>query len=523
MKQTKLSFDAEEELDEEQAEKEEGVAGDEGVKSAPSAGAEDEGRRAGVSAAERKREESEKKGDYDGFFLKAREIGELVLSFDEVLVAHDYDCDGITTGAIVCAALRKQGKKFETHVILKKINDEIMQGLLKDGKQLVFCDVGAGQLDVIKKHAPNAIIIDHHPPVAEHDLMVNPVSFGFSSATDASASTVAYYCFKHLDDRLLARLAIVGAVGDMQDHATGYFSSLNDLLAKEAMEKEWVFISKDLRMFGRVSRGLVSFLQYSTEPFLPGLTSNAKACALFLEENGIPLQNAEGKWQSYYDLSVFDRRKLASALINYAASKGLPQKTIKMLVGDVYLFLDEPEKSVLRDAIEFSTLLNACGRHEHADVGIKACLGDAEALKQADSLLIEHRRAISQGIAEAKKHTGDMGAFLFLDGRGKVSATVVGTVAGAFFNSGLFDRSKPVIAFALDEEGFTKVSGRGCRELVDAGLDLGEVMRKASAEVGGEGGGHNVAAGAFFPGSPESDLKFLKKAKEVIEIQLQLK
>ncbi|MFH0835584.1 MAG: DHH family phosphoesterase, partial [Candidatus Micrarchaeota archaeon] len=119
-----------------------------------------------------------KKDDYGPFLAKAREIGDLVLGFDEVIVAHDYDCDGITSAAIVCSAMRAKGKKFETRVLMKKVNDVIMQELVKQGKQLVFCDVGAGQLPVIKKHAPDSIIIDHHPPAAEHELMINPVSFG---------------------------------------------------------------------------------------------------------------------------------------------------------------------------------------------------------------------------------------------------------------------------------------------------------------------------------------------------------
>ncbi|MFH0835942.1 MAG: DHH family phosphoesterase, partial [Candidatus Micrarchaeota archaeon] len=391
------------------------------------------------------------------------------------------------------------------------------------GKQLVFCDVGAGQLPVIKKHAPDSIIIDHHPPAAEHELMINPVSFGIPGATDASAATTAFFCFRHLNDKEIARLGIVGAVGDMQDHATGEFSGLNKVMLDEAVEKGWVFSSKDLRLFGRVSRNLIAFLQYSTEPFMPGLTGNGKNCALFLEKNGIALKNEADEWLSYYDLSVFDRRKLASVLINYAVENKVPDKAVKQMIGDVYLFLDAPAKSVLRDAMEFSTLLNACGRHDHAQTGLRVCLKEDGALQEAESLLLEHRRAISTGIMEEKKNASDLGAFLFFDGRGKVDATVVGSVAGAFFNSGLFDRSKPVIAFALDEEGFTKASARGCRELVDAGLDLGETMKKSAAEAGGEGGGHNVAAGAYFKGSKENDLIFLKKAKEVIEIQLQLR
>ena len=57
---------------------------------------------------------------------------------------------------------------------------------------------------------------------------------------------------------------------------------------------------------------------------------------------------------------------------------------------------------------------------------------------------------------------------------------------------------KPFIAFN-EVEDMVKVSGRGTRELVDAGLDLAFAMKQASESVGGRGGGHDVASGASIP------------------------
>jgi len=41
-----------------------------------------------------------------------------------------------------------------------------------------------------------------------------------------------------------------------------------------------------------------------------------------------------------------------------------------------------------------------------------------------------------------------------------------------------------------------KVSGRGNRNLTRAGLNLGAALREESRKCGGEGGGHDIAAGA---------------------------
>jgi Single-stranded DNA-specific exonuclease len=60
------------------------------------------------------------------------------------------------------------------------------------------------------------------------------------------------------------------------------------------------------------------------------------------------------------------------------------------------------------------------------------------------------------------------------------------------------DARTPIVAFADDEDG-VKVSARGTGRLVGQGLDLAVAMCDAATAVGGEGGGHDVAAGATIP------------------------
>ena len=63
-----------------------------------------------------------------------------------------------------------------------------------------------------------------------------------------------------------------------------------------------------------------------------------------------------------------------------------------------------------------------------------------------------------------------------------------------------------------------KISGRGNYDLVRAGLKLGEGLNKASKEFGGEGGGHDVAAGAKIP--PEKKEDFLNLIDKIVAEQL---
>jgi len=87
----------------------------------------------------------------------------------------------------------------------------------------------------------------------------------------------------------------------------------------------------------------------------------------------------------------------------------------------------------------------------------------------------------------------------------------------AMGNAGI-SRSKPIIAFADKNEEAVKVSSRGTHSLVRQGLDLSAVMGEASRAVGGDGGGHDVAAGATVPKGNEE--AFIECADELVGEQL---
>ncbi|MBI4360232.1 DHH family phosphoesterase [Candidatus Micrarchaeota archaeon] len=456
--------------------------------------------------------------DADGFEKKARQIGEWALAFQDPLIVHHLDCDGLTSAALAKKAFQLKGKNAPT-LMLKKLDDASAKSIPPD-KELVFTDLGAGQLELVEGMSnPKKVVIDHHPPSKDSDIeRINCHDFEFDGAVDACSASTAWYCFRHTG--LSAQLGIVGAVGDMQDQ--NGFQGLNQRMFQEAVNQGQVLHTNDLKLFGKVTRSLVSFLTYCTEPVLPGLTGDDKACAVFLKNEGVPTYR-DGKTLSYYGLNVFERKKLASALIQYAYAQGVEEKLIRQMVGDVYVFPFEPEGSERKEAYEFSTLLNACGRHDAPQIGIGACLGQDGALQQAQDLLKKHRLAVRQGIEFAKKNAVDAGAFYLIDGRGTISDTIIGVVCGAYFSSGLVQRTKPVIGLSVDEQGALKASGRGSKDLCTQGLDLGEAMKKAAEDVQGFGGGHAVAAGASLDATPENVKTFLKKIKQVVEVQLQLR
>lgn len=423
------------------------------------------------------------------FLSRCGEVREAVKNFKKPVIVNHYDADGLSSGALVVKAMKEMGKGYEVKTV-KKVDEELVKEL--KGKEVVFVDLG-GSTPIVDE-LEDVVVIDHHQTKGGSALQANPHLFGLDGGTEISASGVAYCVFKTGVD-----LAIVGAIGDMQYPLVG----MNGWIVEEGTKEGAVRKEVDLRLFGRVSRPLISMLLYADDPFLPGLTGNEGACASFLDGAGIELKDNEGKWKVYYDLSEEERRKLIGELARYLTERGLGGIT-EGLVGEVYLLLKREKGTELYDASEFSTLLNACGRNWKPEIGIGVCLGDEGAFREAKNLLAEHRRNLRNGIEFAGRKTEDYGGFLFLDGRGVIRDTIIGVIAGM-----LYWREKPIIGIADDEKGGIKVSGRGKKELVEKGLNLGKVLGESSRAVGGDGGGHKIAAGANIPRNRLND--FLKE------------
>ena len=67
-------------------------------------------------------------------------------------------------------------------------------------------------------------------------------------------------------------------------------------------------------------------------------------------------------------------------------------------------------------------------------------------------------------------------------------------------------------------ESMAKASSRGTFPLLDRGVDLAYAMKRGCASVGGEGGGHRIAAGGSFDSVRRDD--FLKKVDKIVGEQM---
>ncbi|MCJ2562699.1 MAG: DHH family phosphoesterase, partial [Candidatus Thermoplasmatota archaeon] len=323
----------------------------------------------------------------------ARKLSEEMLKRNEVLVVTHIDADGIAAGSIACGSLTQAGIDHDI-LFVKSLDDDAAGRILERSPEFVwFTDIGAGSYDLISE-VPG-IITDHHvpsesfaggdsgrllPPIrGEGPNMLNPHMYGLDGSLDLSGAGVTYILAKEMnrENVRLSGLAIVGAVGDMQDQNHRRLIGSNRKILSDAEEHGSVRIDTDIRYFGRETRPVPRLLKYSTDPLLPGLNGNHSACVTFLEEIGIPVK-AGDDWRCWSDLSSSEKQRLVSALVTLLLESGLGREHIERIVGECYTLVQEKEKSVLRDAKEFATLLNSCGRYDKAEIGMEICLGNRE-------------------------------------------------------------------------------------------------------------------------------------------------
>jgi single-stranded-DNA-specific exonuclease len=103
-------------------------------------------------------------------------------------------------------------------------------------------------------------------------------------------------------------------------------------------------------------------------------------------------------------------------------------------------------------------------------------------------------------------------------GENFINEKIIGTVSSIIVST-LSNNEKPLLAFAnIEEENAAKFSARTTEAALRRGVNLGVVMRLASEANGGNGGGHNIAAGAQVP--LDKIEAFVKTADELIGRQL---
>jgi len=444
----------------------------------------------------------------------AAEAANLILDHvekgDVIHVSSHVDADGLSAGGIMGKALLRAGAKFRLR-LERWMDENVADRIAEENAALtIFADMGSGYLDLLGKRLQNhdVIILDHHQPITELPegfVQVNPHTHGIDGTRGISGAGVAYFAAKALDKKNidLAYLAVVGALGDLQDkNKERKLGGANKTIVEDAVKSGCLKVETDLLFFGRETRPIHQALARTTNPFIPEISGEEDKSLAFLVNLGIkPKRN--DKWRALRDLSGDEKKTLLSAIADHLVSKGLGGDVVPDLVGDVYSLIGEEPWTPLRDAREFSVLLNATGRMNKAGLGVAICMGDRKTcMEEAMAIIQEYRRTITKYLRWVTEKPGrleELESIYVVRGDGFIDEKVLSPVC-TILSTTLTRLGKPIIAYAtISGEDQIKVSSRGSEPLIQKGLNLGDIMQVASEKYSGRGGGHDVAAGAQVP------------------------
>jgi len=432
---------------------------------------------------------------------------EIIENAENIKIYSHIDCDGICSGAILSTTLDRQNKDHE----IEFVNLDVLDNIDLTHELTIFSDLGSGQkIDANAKKGQKIIVLDHHPPLRDLNykddkdytyLEINPIHHGIDGSYYVCGGGLCYFLAKEYGYTDLSWIGVLSAIGDMQNTKTGHFEGLNEIIQQDAIDGGYLALVKnDLNIYGRNSRPLFVALSYFSDVNLP-ITNNTTETMAILEELGIDEKHNR---KTLNELTMEEKTKLYQKLVEMI-SKVVPGKYVKyipqLIIGDSYTFIKEDSNSFLSDGSEFSTAMNACGRNNEEHVAMEVLKGDRfVALDELEEVSLNHRRNLAKAISKITEEDNtsiiELENLQYFDGDG-IKPEIVGTITGMIL--GYCNWQKPVIGFTQTDEDGLKVSLRCSRLLSYDGIHFGNIIREVAHDVGGSGGGHAMACGAYIP------------------------
>jgi single-stranded-DNA-specific exonuclease len=417
------------------------------------------------------------------------------------IISH-FDTDGITSASIITKTLERLEKHFSTKIIKGMNQEEIDQ--FPDDKIILILDLGSGSIEQLAATNKQIFIIDHHE-ISNEKIPSNITIFNpHLIATDNFCTAELSYLFSKSiseDNKDLAHLAIIGMIGDIME------KNINPI-RKQIIKDSNVILKKGLLIYPS-TRPLDKALEFSSRPFIPGVTGNIAGTYELLAEAGI--ERIGKKYKALIDLTEREMKDLTTAVM-----LRLPTKEAQDNIGNLYLI---KLFNKIEDAREISAMINACSRMDESQIALLFCLGNAAARKRAERVHIKYRQQIISGlkyIEQEKKLEGR--EYVIINAKDNVKDTIIGTLASILSFSSNYKEGTVIVAMAYNDDKI-KVSTRMVGRNHNSPRNLKELMDSITHTIGnGDSGGHKHAAGCTI--NLESEKEFIDLVKKKLEFEL---
>ena len=436
---------------------------------------------------------------------------DIVKAFDKpVRVVSHHDSDGLCSAAIIIKLLLRLNKRFHL-TIMKNPEKKTIQTLHHHGL-VIFTDIGLSFTTILAEmNDTSAIILDHHRTGeagggGDNILEISAGAFGLDGGRACCGSTLAFLFAVAVDERNwdLLPLAITGMIGD---HQYINIMGLNKAIVETGKGKDAITMLENRLNICGVT--LEDALLTSTEPFFKGVSGREEKITRYLDSI---------KWKKGTKLRYLSDEE-SNYLVNIFTTELLKHGTLPSTLGEqcvtkFYATMKIEGTKEEMDLRDFSRVIDFCGRAKDYPLGIALCLGDFSDHKKA----LEHRNSINETLLgsllylESGRVRKKKGIQYFTNPESSTSSPLSGI--GMQY---VFEQDKVTLVLS-NSENETHVSARCLQEMIEEGLDLSTVMRESARAAGGQGGGHNIAAGASFP--KENMKLFLETADRMVCEQL---
>lgn len=411
------------------------------------------------------------------------QAADIVRGHEFVQVYSHYDADGVSSAAILAKTLMRAGKEFRV-TLFTTLNDYNME-VIRNSKAdcVIVSDLGASYIDQLDQMEQDVVVLDHHTIISEAKRVcyANPHLYGIDGMTSGCGATMCLLFAVTMDERNwdLVQIAFAGIAGDRQ-HINGV-SGLNVYLLEEGTRRGYIE-----RMQGSLipAGDLMTELFLCTDPYIRGVTGDVDGVAKLMSDAGVE----NGK--SFMDLTEEERRRLSSLIAIKLTQQGVLLSSMEEIAHDRYYL-----KGMKMDAENLSSILNNCGRAGIGGVGIAAGMGDERCLNEGAEQSRESAKLVVEAMVDLdRRGLNQMEHIQWFD---STDSGFTGMLCGIAMQS-IGDHTKPTIGMNKSNDP-VNLSSRGMFCQLERGVDLAKAMREACASVGGQGGGHRIAAGGSVP------------------------
>ena len=361
--------------------------------------------------------------------------------------------DNISATGIILSCLRNQ--EIGCHAIITNNAENVEERIEKTNYSIYFF-IGYDFKDIpqklLKDENKKTIIIEHDFTLDkriklpwENIIVLSLKSFELSGNLLAN-SGIAYLIASGFDEEhyMYAGLAILGGLAKKQiDKKSQKFLGINRLILEEGKENKILRETTGTRIPGRESQPIHLALQYSNNPFFPGLTGNESACTSFVSKLGISMKDHDGNFRTISSLTSEETKKLNDGLLSLLMGE------ISNLIGPIYILETETKKNQTRNIEEFVWLLEGAIQLQKYGLALAVVLGDRENLY--DQLIRElenyHGKAtkIIQEIIQNPKITEDRQFYRFIRNQDFFELESAPLVIKALVDSNIIPIDKPLI------------------------------------------------------------------------------